>query len=320
MANDMGMGMCSTTVVSNPLLIAVGDYVVDTRVPLGSGFRCKVFVATHTKTGAKLAARMCTVPGAREYDYYKLRALTLGEIDIMQRLGTHPNIARLVDSVIEPTRVTTFLELSPHGDLLEWAIRNVGRRVSEAQTRRIFRQLLSALAFAHAENVAHGDIKLENVLLVTDDSVQAAVDTKTGLECVALRVQLIDWNLSSRAPHSLTSASGSPAYAAPELLVAYPDYNGFLSDVWALGIVTYSLLVGRQPFNTLLSTADETFDNIRTQDPLMPSYLSPAACVILTEMLCKNPDKRPTALQLQSHAWTMENAADPIYAHPPLLP
>lgn len=296
--------------------VAVREYAIDTSRTLGAGFRCQVYAARNTKTGAKLAARVCPVPRASECDPLYTRLACLHEIDIMKRLAGHPNIAHLVDYVIEDTRIITFMEAA-HTDLLEWLIlASLSRknRLSEPQCRRIFRQLLSALVFTHSLNIAHRDVKLENVLLYTDESAQP--EAFSGFSLPPLRAALTDWNLSTRYPNFLTKPAGSPMYAAPELVDGREFHSGRPCDVWSLGVLTYAMLVGKQPFNEQESTRDEIFHNICHAAPVMPSHLSPSAQKLLADMLCKQPLMRPTAAMLQQrYEWVQASEVEPIYAH-----
>src|SRR2546425_3902332 len=106
-----------------------------------------------------------------------------------------------------------------------------------ADTVRILRDVVDALAYAHRHDVAHRDIKPDNVLIsdhhavVTDFGVAKALGEATG-------------------ETSLTSVGvtlGTPAYMAPEQAAADPHVD-HRCDIYAVGTLAYEMLTGRPPF------------------------------------------------------------------------
>ena len=81
-------------------------------------------------------------------------------------------------------------------------------QIEEKEAKRLFRQLASAMVFAHGKRIAHRDIKLENLLLDKDHNIKIA------------DFGLCNWIVDGVA---LTTACGSPDYAAPEIVqnIAY---------------------------------------------------------------------------------------------------
>src|SRR5713226_6209580 len=105
------------------------------------------------------------------------------------------------------------------------------------ETVRILRDVVDALAYAHAQGIVHRDIKPANVLLsgkhalVTDFGVAKAVSESTGQTALT----------------SVGVALGTPAYMAPEQAAADPNTD-HRADVYAVGVLAYELLTGRQPY------------------------------------------------------------------------
>ena len=106
------------------------------------------------------------------------------------------------------------------------------RRIREEDARHVFRQIVEGVAYCHSKNVVHRDIKLENVMVDAGNNVK-----------------IIDFGFSITAAKGkkLSIFCGTPSYMAPEM-VRKVDYCGQKVDVWALGILLYTMLCGRFPF------------------------------------------------------------------------
>lgn len=89
------------------------------------------------------------------------------------------------------------------------------------------------MSYLHSRNVAHRDIKLENILI--DHSTH--------------NIKIIDFGFSIFSPKDrlLNVFCGTPSYMAPEI-VQKKEYSGSSVDIWACGIVLYVMLVGTFPF------------------------------------------------------------------------
>lgn len=91
---------------------------------------------------------------------------------------------------------------------------------------------MNAVEYLHRLGIVHRDLKPENILLDTD-----------------YNVKLIDFGLSNFAQKGefLHTACGSPCYAPPEM-VSGNSYDGFIGDIWSLGIIYYGMVCGSLPF------------------------------------------------------------------------
>lgn len=84
----------------------------------------------------------------------------------------HPNIVAVFDVLIMPRHVYIFMDYCERGDLLDH-IRDRGA-LAESQSRHFFRQIVSAVQHLHSLDIAHRDLKCENVLLAAKDHVKIA--------------------------------------------------------------------------------------------------------------------------------------------------
>ncbi|KAK9510706.1 hypothetical protein O3M35_005441 [Rhynocoris fuscipes] len=146
--------------------------------------------------------------------------------------------AKIIDISADPDSLASTKEeihILRNGELFDYLTSVV--TLSEKKTRSIMRQLFEALQYVHSKSIVHRDLKPENILL--DD---------------ATNVKLTDFGFAKvlNEEEELTDLCGTPGYLAPEVLKAsmYNDAGGYgqAVDVWACGVIMYTLLVGCPPF------------------------------------------------------------------------
>jgi serine/threonine-protein kinase len=160
------------------------------------------------------------------------------------------------------------------------------------ESRRILREVVSALAYAHAHRVIHRDIKPDNILIsadgarvmVTDFGIARAVTAGTDSRLTATGV-----------------AIGTPAYMSPEQCAGDKEVDG-RSDLYSVGVVGYQMLCGHLPFsggNTatlLVKQLSEAPVPLRQRCPSVPEGLA----AIIMRLLAKAPNDRfPNAETLE---------------------
>ena len=100
---------------------------------------------------------------------------------------------------------------------------------SLAMRRRVFEQLLQAVAYIHRSGIVHNDIKPENILVTRADN----------------DVRLIDFGLADDDAHFLARTLGcTPAYASPELLIQEKGVDA-RSDIYSLGMIMHDIFGNR---------------------------------------------------------------------------
>ncbi|KMS94296.1 hypothetical protein BVRB_022830, partial [Beta vulgaris subsp. vulgaris] len=95
--------------------------------------------------------------------------------------------------------------------------------------------------------------------------------------------------------------------SAPEILDNSTSGHSFEVDIWSLGVIMYTILVGYPPFET--SNIKETYARIRANNYEYPSRIpiSAAAKDLISRMLVLLPNRRATLRQIRSHLFFMSN-------------
>jgi eukaryotic-like serine/threonine-protein kinase len=158
------------------------------------------------------------------------------ERQILARLD-HPGIARLLDGGIaadgRPYAVMEYVEG-------EWLLKHCDITRADLDTRLgLFMQVCDAVAYAHRNLVVHRDIKPSNVLVDQDG--------RTRLLDFGI-AKLLDAEVSGMKSGADTARLLTPEYAAPEQLIAETATTA--TDVYALGLLLFELLVGRRPWDS----------------------------------------------------------------------
>eukprot|EP00005_Dracoamoeba_jomungandri_P000690 CAMPEP_0174256538 /NCGR_PEP_ID=MMETSP0439-20130205/5758_1 /TAXON_ID=0 /ORGANISM="Stereomyxa ramosa, Strain Chinc5" /LENGTH=872 /DNA_ID=CAMNT_0015339183 /DNA_START=113 /DNA_END=2731 /DNA_ORIENTATION=+ len=150
------------------------------------------------------------------------------EIEIMKKLN-HPNIIGVKGHFEDETRMFLVLEYAENGDLFSVLEKN--GTISLEWGTFVIAEVLNALEYLHQNNIVHLDIKPENVLL-----------TGSG------HAKLIDFGCSQYlSPNMETTAlQGTAEYLSPEAIEGLPPTK--MNDFWALGIMTYQVIIGETPF------------------------------------------------------------------------
>lgn len=203
------------------------------------------------------------------------------EVTIHSRLK-HPAILELYNFFEDTHYVYLVLELAHNGELAKHF--KLGTRgLSEKAAADIFKQVLSGVLYLHTHNIIHRDLSLNNLLLTKD-----------------LNVKIADFGLATQLngpDEKHVTMCGTPNYISPE--VASREFHGLPADVWGLGCMLYTLLVGSPPFHT--QHVKTTLNKVINADYKIPSELSVQAQDLLTKLLCKDPTKRITLKAILEH-------------------
>lgn len=162
----------------------------------------------------------------------------------------------------------------------------------------IWRDILDALAYAHAHGVIHRDIKPGNILL----SGRHALVTDFG---VARAIEAASPDPRATSPGL---AIGTPAYMAPEQVAGDADADERV-DVYAAGLVMYEMLAGTPPFSARSSREHMAAHLNLAPPPLGPAIPAPLADLVL-QCLAKEPVARPSGVDAVLQA--LDGMDDPL--------
>lgn len=213
------------------MVLAAYGYVLGDS--LGKGSYAVVKVAFSKKLKRQVAIKIILKKKAPQ-DY--ITKFLPREISVMKQLS-HPNIIALYEAIETNSRIFLVLDMADGGDLLDYIKTNGA--VCEPEARKFFRQLIDAAEYLHNLGVVHRDLKCENILLDRNKNILLS-------DFGFARSQPIEYDTGKRTL-SMTFC-GSYAYAPPEILRGIA-YDGTRSDVWSLGVVLFTMLCAKLPYD-----------------------------------------------------------------------
>jgi len=238
--------------------------------------------------------------------------LVLNEVKAGTVLGEHPNIAKFHEYFLNHNGHHLVIDYVRGIDLYKLMEATEFSPLYEDEVKRIFKQILNGLDHAHKHGVAHRDIKLENIIVDSNQNVKLIdFGLSTVMDSPVLqshKSELCDYicNHSHNDSHHevlSTDFVGSDNFVAPEIL-KHQAYCPFKADIWSLGIVLYCLLFGRFPWNH--SARVESIKKYGAHPRLTfseHSEVSDSARDLLTQMLKVNPLERFSLKEVMNSEW-----------------
>ncbi|ETN60733.1 serine/threonine-protein kinase [Anopheles darlingi] len=248
---------------------------------VGEGWFGKILLVEHRATDTEMVLKLLPKPFVSLTDFYK-------EFHFSLLLGQHKNIVTTYDVAFETAGFYVFTqEYAPLGDLTS----NVSDSgIGELHTKRVARQLASAIDYIHQKELIHRDIKLDNVLVFRSDFA---------------RIKLCDFGESRRLGEEVLRRNEWLPYSPPEVLIVKTDdkyKTDTAHDVWQFGIVCFVCLTGCLPwqkasiddprYNRYQQWHQATLTFPMKRCPKLFKLLSARACKLFKKFLDPRSDRR----------------------------
>lgn len=259
----------------------IGDYLLISELTSSSHSPVssfKTFEAVNISTQQKFICKVLPFGPHKDYlsSYY--------------RVGSHDHIAQLHQVIVGASSVYAFFPRH-YGDLHSHI--RTAKRLKDTDAAQLFAQIVSVVEHCHDAGVVLRDLKLRKFVFKNAEKTELMLENLD--DACVLCADATDDQLSDR--------HGCPAYVSPEILAAADStYSGFAADVWSLGVVLYTMLVGRYPFHDADPVA--LFRMIRQCRYVIPRrMMSEQVECLLRWILRSNPQERPAANEILLHPW-----------------
>ncbi|XP_023242154.1 testis-specific serine/threonine-protein kinase 3-like [Centruroides sculpturatus] len=215
------------------------------------------------------------------------------ELQILSSLKHH-NIVQVYSIFHLKENTYIFMEYAPNGDITTY-VQNNGA-LSESLAKKWFVQILEALRYCHRKDIAHRDLKCDNILLDIYMNAKLA-DFGFARHCTDLATQKQIFS---------ETYCGSVAYVAPEVIIGKP-YDPKLSDIWSLGICLYVMMNNAMPFND--KNVKKMLRNQIANKWQFRSNLNLSINVkeLIKSILQPYSIRRPSLRTIAHHPWIIEN-------------
>jgi len=195
------------------------------------------------------------------------------------------------------------------GDLFTWLERSLMVTGGDRETaaRSLMSRVVRIVSLIHQAGIAHGDLSLENVLMAGQEELDPARSD----------LRVLDFGAATGAVAS--GVRGKPSYQAPEMHLD-GEYDAFAVDVFSLGVMVFTLVVGNYPWKSTRLGVCQYFRyavqqgftaylvrrKIRTKEgntvPLS-QVLSLGLSSLLSGVLNPNPAERLSLAAMREHSW-----------------
>ncbi|CAL5224972.1 g7746 [Coccomyxa viridis] len=253
---------------------------------IGRGSFADVYKGLDRENGREVAIKVIDLDDVEDdiEDIHK-------EVSTLARCQSQ-NITQYYASVLKPgtSELLIVMELmaASVADLLDEG------NLEEPEIAYILQQVLRALAYVHAQQRVHRDVKAANMLL-----------------SVAGAVKISDFGVSGQMTgtlgHRRRTFVGTPYWMAPEVIETSEEGYGLSADIWSLGITAIEMATGAPP-NAELHPMRALFLIPKDPPPRLEGDFSPDFQRFVERCLQKDPMQRPSAAELQQDPFVQSAA------------
>ena len=255
--------------------IQIRKYIKGRLLGKGGFAKCYEFTNMETKqiTAAKVIPKKSLVKS-------RAKQKLISEIKIHKSLH-HPNIVNFEHYFEDSENVYLLIEICQNQTLNDLLKRR--KKLTELEVQCYTIQIIKALKYLHNHRIIHRDLKLGNLF------INEKMELKVG-----------DFGLATKLEFDgerKRTVCGTPNYIAPEILEGKTGHS-FEVDIWSLGVIIYTLIIGKPPFET--NNVKETYKRIKNDNYSFPenALISEPSKELIQSILVLDPNKRPNLDQI----------------------
>ncbi|KAF0250357.1 MAG: protein kinase domain-containing protein [bacterium] len=272
-----------------PGTVLDGKYRLEEKI--GSGGFGSVYKSVHLALNNLVAIKVfCPTNNTTHIDLERFRLEGVSSCQV-----NHSNAISIYDFSISSTGIAYLVMELLKGISLADKLKQK-KCLSLNQCLEIAVPICQVLAKAHSAGIIHRDIKPENIFLHKSDNGEIVKVLDFGI------AKLLGEKTDLDRLDTTGLVLGTPMYLSPERITGEP-YDG-RSDIYSLGVVLYQMLTGVLPFIVKQNNLASLIYMHMTQSPVALRELNPiipeAMEALVMETLSKEPEKRPTAQQLEA--------------------
>ena len=273
---------------------------------LGEGVTCKCYLGQKISPDNAQKLFAIKIFDQKYYKYF------INEVNYLQKLSKNDNIIKLYNygqgfitpfindnnnNIPEKEKIFfEIIEYAQNGELKDYIL-GTSTRLPEKISSKIFSKIVKALQYIHENNIAHCDIKPENILLDKNFSPK-----------------LSDFGFSqtfkgNEGDYMLHQFNGTDIYCAPETRKAYiTGFNGVKHDIFSLGVLLFVITIGSFPFDRA-SYSDEKYRFIvkknykRYWEYFNFVDISEEFKDLINKLICVTPAQRLGLNEILEHPW-----------------
>ncbi|KAK2716669.1 serine/threonine-protein kinase meng-po-like [Artemia franciscana] len=207
---------------------------------IGAGWFAKVYLSEHKKTRQEIVLKALQKDTTSRKDFFR-------ELHYSYFFSPHPNVIDTYDVAFETRTHYIFAqEYAPLGDLTS----NIGENgLGEINSKRVLCQIASALDFVHSKDMAHRDLKMDNILVFRTDFTL---------------VKLCDFGSMKKVGAQVARKNELLTYCPPEVATLPFNVGYFVHtshDIWQFGILIFVCLTGSLPWQKADQSNDRRYSS-----------------------------------------------------------